>query len=207
MRYIPTMTEPGISQRLNSGAMCSRNMLRQAAVVLILMWFAGQVQAAGLEPYESLLPQAALSLEDLGGNTHNLNDYRGQVVLVNFWATWCPPCIVEMPALQRLKQKLAGKPFRILAVNEKESEETIWKFHKLVKVDFPLLLDRDGQASEDWHVAVYPSSYLVDAAGEIRYQVTGMLEWDAPEVVEVIEALMGEDIRDREPAGAPPPAR
>ncbi len=206
---MPTMTEPGILQRLNSGAMCSRIMLRQAANVLILMWFAGQVQAAGLEPNESLLPQAALSLEDLGGNNHNLNDYRGQVVLVNFWATWCPPCIIEMPSMQRLKDKLAGRPFRILAVNVKESEGTIWKFHKLVKVDFPLLLDRDGRASEDWQVVVYPSSYLVDATGRIRYQVTGMLEWDASEVVEVIEALMGEvpGEDDRDPVGATPSAR
>jgi thiol-disulfide isomerase/thioredoxin len=136
-----------------------------------------------------------------------LEEYRGKVVLINFWASWCAPCIVEMPSMQRLKEKLAGKPFRILGVNVKEPVGTIWKFHKLIKVDFPLLLDSDGGTSEAWQVVVYPSSYLLDTTGQIRYQVTGMLEWDAPEVVEVIEALMGEDIKDREPAGAPPPAR
>ena len=94
--------------------------------------------------------------------------------------------------MQRLKQQLAGRPFKILAVNVKESEETIWKFHKLVKVDFPMLLDRDGRASEEWQVVVYPSSFLVDASGEIRYQVTGMMEWDSPEVVRVIEGMMDE---------------
>ena len=109
--------------------------------------------------------------------------------------------------MQRLSEKLAGKPFRILAVNVKESEGTIWKFHKIIRVDFPLLLDRDGQASEDWQVVVYPNSYLVDKSGEIRYQVTGMLEWDAPEVVRVIEGMMGEVVKDREPVGAPPSAR
>ncbi len=134
----------------------------------------------------------SLSLKDLGGRKHTLADYRGQVVVINFWATWCPPCLIEMPGMQRLKEQLAGKPFRILAVNVKESEETVWKFQKLVKVDFPLLLDRDGQASEDWQVVVFPSTFLVDVAGEIRYQVTGMLEWDTPEVVQVIKAMMDE---------------
>jgi alkyl hydroperoxide reductase subunit AhpC len=61
-----------------------------------------------------------------------------------------------------------------------------------VKVDFPMLLDRDGQASDDWQVVVYPSSFLVDTRGEIRYQATGMLEWNSPEVVRVIEGMMDE---------------
>ena len=136
-------------------------------------------------------------------------NYRGQVVLINFWATWCPPCIIEMPSMQRLKDKFAGKPFSILAVNVKESEGTIWKFHKMIQVDFPLLLDRDGQASEDWEVVVYPSSYLVDKFGEIRYQVRGMMKWDAPEVVRVIEAILDEVPAEgvAAPVGAPPPAR
>ena len=207
MRYMPTVTEPGISQRLNSGAMRSRIRVRQTSTVLILLWFAGQVLAAGLEPYEGVSQTLALALEDLGGRQHELGDYLGEVVLINFWASWCAPCIIEMPSMQRLSEKLAGKPFRILAVNVKESEGTIWKFHKIIRVDFPLLLDRDGQASEDWQVVVYPSSYLVDKSGEIRYQVTGMLEWDAPEVVRVIEGMMGEVVKDREPVGAPPSAR
>ena len=167
-------------------------MGRHTTIILILLLLPLHIEAGGLQPYDGFLQSPALSLEDLGGKTHVLADYRGQVVLINFWATWCPPCIIEMPGMQRLKQKLAGKPFRILAVNVKESEGTIWKFHKLVKVDFPMLLDRDGQASEDWEVVVYPSSYLVDANGQIRYQVRGMLEWDAPEVVRVIEGMMGE---------------
>ena len=160
--------------------------------LLCLLWFGCHAQAAELQPYDGFLQSPPLTLDDLGHNTHDLTDYRGQVVLINFWATWCPPCIIEMPGMQRLKDKLAGKPFRILAVNVKESEGTIWKFHKMIRVNFPLLLDQDGQASEDWQVVVYPSSYLVDKSGDIRYQVTGMLEWDAPEVVKVIKGLMDE---------------
>jgi thiol-disulfide isomerase/thioredoxin len=161
-------------------------------------------QAGRLEVYDGLLESPPLALNDLGNHSHDLMDYRGQVMLINFWATWCPPCIIEMPSMQRLKDKLTSRPFRILAVNVKESEGTIWKFHKLVKVDFPLLLDRDGQASEDWQVVVYPSSFLVDTRGNIRYQATGMLEWDSPEVVQVIEAMLDEVPAEGavDPAGA-----
>jgi len=174
-----------------------------SGVILLLALFARPVQAGSLEEFEGI-DTPDLSLEDLGGRQHSLADLQGQVVLVNFWATWCPPCIIEMPGMQRLKDKLAGRPFKILAVNVKESEGTIWKFHKLVKVDFPMLLDRDGQASEDWQVVVYPSSFLVDASGEIRYQVTGMLEWDSPEVIKVIEEMVDEVPAEGigDPAGA-----
>ncbi len=187
----------------------SRRLTVQTFALLCLLWLPGQALCSGLQPYDGFLQSPKLALEDLGGRQHSLSNLQGQVVLVNFWATWCPPCIIEMPSMQRLKDKLAGRPFKILAVNVKESEGTIWKFHKLVKVDFPLLLDRDGRASEDWQVVVYPSSYLVDATGRIRYQVTGMLEWDAPEVVGAIEALMGEvpGEDDRDPVGATPSAR
>jgi thiol-disulfide isomerase/thioredoxin len=162
----------------------------RALVVLFLVLPAMGISAAGLEPYPTGFPTPALNLEDLSGQRHTLDNYRGEVILVNFWATWCPPCLIEMPSMQRLQEKLAGKPFRILAVNVKESEGTIWKFHKLIKAKFPLLLDRDGQASEDWQVVVYPSSYLVDTRGQIRYQVTGMRKWDDPEIVQTIEEML-----------------
>ncbi len=130
-----------------------------------------------------------LKLEDLAGRPHALEDYRNQVVLVNFWASWCAPCIIEMPGMQRLKEKLAGRPFTILAVNVRETPAAIWKFHKLVRVDFPLLLDREGRAAEDWGIDVYPSSFLVDPEGRIRYTAYGPRQWDAPEIIKSIEEL------------------
>jgi len=146
--------------------------------------------AAQLQELPEAAPAATLALEDLSGTRHTLGDYRGRVVLVNFWASWCPPCIIEMPGMQRLKEKLAGRPFTILAVNVRESPGVIWKFRKLVRVDFPLLLDREGQAAEEWEIDVYPSSFLVDPQGRVRYAAYGPREWDAPEIVRTIEAML-----------------
>ena len=131
-----------------------------------------------------------LSLQDPGGNIHKLSDYRGRVVLVNFWASWCPPCILEMPDMQRLKEKLTGRPFTILAVNVRESPGTIWKFLNRVNVDFTQLRDSDGQAARDWEVSVYPTSFLLDGEGVIRYVTHGARKWDAPEIVRTIEAMV-----------------
>ena len=87
---------------------------------------------------------------------------------------------------------LSGKPFTILAVNVRESPGTIWKFLSRVKVDFTLLRDSDGQATRDWEVRVYPTSFLVDGKGEIRYVAHGAREWDAPDIIRIVEDMLDE---------------
>lgn len=149
------------------------------------------VQAQELKPYagEATPP---LRLKDLEGRTHDLADYRGQVVMVQFWATYCAPCIKEMPSMQRLAAKLAGRPFRILAVNMGETEAEVRAFVKRVSVDFTILMDGDGQALAAWKVFVAPSTFIVDRSGRIRYTLQGGAEWDAPQYVEKLTALMEE---------------
>ena len=172
--------------------------LNALLAMLCLFWLSGPALCGSLQPYQGLLQSPALSLEDLGGKRHALADYRGQVILVNFWASWCPPCILEMPDMQRLSQRLAGKPFSILAVNVGESTGTIWKFLGKVKVDFTLLRDSDGQAAGDWEVTTYPTSFLVDGRGELRYFAQGARKWDEPAIVQIIEAMMAEPVIPRE---------
>ena len=171
---------------------CRRPFLpvRLFIIATLLLLSAGQGHADELDPYPLGGRTPELKLEDLAGRSYALEDYRDQVVMVNFWASWCPPCIIEMPGMQRLKEKLAGQPFSILAVNVRETPAAIWKFRKLVRVDFPLLLDREGQAAEDWEIDVYPSTFLVDPQGRIRYAAYGPRQWDAPEIVRTIEALL-----------------
>ena len=155
--------------------------------VLVLPWMAVGGELLRHEQ-ESTAP--ALSLPDLGGRQQRLEDYRGQVVLVNFWATWCPPCLAEMPSMQRLVEAMAGRPFQILAVNTEETKSKVWKFKKLLNISFPTLLDSSGDATRAWAVDVFPTSYLIDAGGRIQYVSYGALEWDDAAVVTVIETLM-----------------
>ena len=158
-------------------------------LIACLFLLAAPVCAGELEAYPEVGPVPPLSLKDLGGASHTLDDYRGQVVLLNFWATWCPPCLVEMPAMQRLKAAFTDTAFTILAVNVKESREKAWRFQQLLDVSFTVLLDTTGQAAEDWDVTVYPTSYLIDTTGRIRYMAYGALDWNSADVKRAIEML------------------
>ena len=167
-------------------------MKQFAAIALSALFLSGPaISAAGeLQIYEERAEPPALALPDLGGRRHTLDSYRGQVVLVNFWASWCTPCLMEMPSMQRLENALKDRPFRLLAVNVSESRSKAWKFMNLLKVTFTTLLDSKGEAAEAWNVQIYPTSYLIDADGRMRYVAYGAVEWDSDDVIRQIETLM-----------------
>ena len=144
----------------------------------------------GLQPYKGNPLPPPLQLFDLDGRTQDLAQLRGRVVLVNFWASWCPPCVREMPSMQRLKEKLAGRPFTILAVNMAEPDQAVRAFLSKMKVDFPVPLDRDGAVLKRWKVFVFPTSFVLDTQGNIRLGVFGEVEWDSPEVMEKVVGLL-----------------
>jgi thiol-disulfide isomerase/thioredoxin len=121
--------------------------------------------AGTLEPIAGGDMPSDFSLVDLKGNTHALSDYRGKVVLVNFWSSWYPPYIQEMPSLQRLQQKLAGQPFAIIALNVSEKKYKVWKFVKLVNFNLPVLLDERSETFADWEISVPSTSLLLDKIG------------------------------------------
>ncbi|MEO1767888.1 TlpA disulfide reductase family protein [Thiobacter aerophilum] len=161
-----------------------------SAFALFLLTSFSAACAQELKPYAgSATPP--LRLKDLAGKVHDLTDYRGEVVMVQFWATYCAPCVKEMPSMQRLAAKLAGKPFRILAVNMGESEAEVRAFLTKVNVDFTVLMDEEGQAIAAWKVFAVPSTFIVDRAGRIRHTLQGGTEWDAPQYVETLTALIG----------------
>ncbi|WP_018877177.1 MULTISPECIES: peroxiredoxin [unclassified Thioalkalivibrio] len=140
-------------------------------------------------------PVAAPPLErpDLAGDTRRLEDYRGEVVLVNFWASWCPPCVHEMPSMQLLEDELRAEGFRILAVNLGEDEATIRRFiEDEVQTDFTILLDPDQASLNDWRAMAYPTSYVIDREGQLRYYLFGAIEWTEPGVIDQIRELLDE---------------
>ena len=163
-------------------------------LVAIICLALTQVAGSGeLSPYKAQPGIAAFALSDLQGQQHKLEDYRGQVVLVNFWASWCPPCIQEMPVLERLKQMLNEQPFEILAVNVGEQKYKVWKFVKLISFGLPVLLDTRKDTFNSWGVSVLPTSFLMDKQGRIRYRVQGDIEWENEDVVALIETLINEE--------------
>ena len=159
-------------------------------VFLLFFMFFGSAQAGTLMKYDgAALPP--FSLNDMQGHKHALTDYHGKVVLVNFWATYCGPCIKEMPSMQRLKDQLKDKPFAILAIDMAEEKSAVDAFIKQhnIRIDFPILLNPEGDVVEQWMISAVPTTFILDPKGTIRYALFGGIEWDNPEVVKTITGL------------------
>lgn len=114
-------------------------------------------------------PAPAFSLPDASGNTISLDDFKGQVVLINFWASWCGPCRQEMPLLEALHQRYAPLGFTMLGINVEEDSSLADGFLRDTPVTFPILYDRENLVSKTYDVIAMPTSIIVDRQGEIRY--------------------------------------
>ena len=147
-------------------------------------------QAARLTPITGSIPAPVLALTDINQQTYVLGEAEKKLVLINFWASWCRPCVEEIPSLQRLRDRIDDPDFEIVTVNVREDRARVGRFLERIPIDLPLLLDDEGIVSDAWKVYVYPSSYLVDHQGYIRYAYLGALEWDSPEIISIIQSLL-----------------
>ena len=131
-------------------------------------------------------------LQDMDGEWHTLGDYRGKVVLVNFWATWCPPCRREMPSLERLYQALRDQPFVVLAINQWENADHVFSFMGQLNVfpTFPILFDPESRIAEDFGVKGLPTSFVIDRQGRVVYRAVGGRAFDHPEIERIIGTLL-----------------
>lgn len=127
-----------------------------------------------------------------GGTPVTIDAYRGKVVLLNIWATWCPPCKVEMPSMERLHKKLEGLPdFRLVAVSVDEEDSTVVnKFVKDMGLTFEILHDQSGAIREIYQTTGVPESFVIDRDGVIVKKVIGAADWEAPENEQLIRRLL-----------------
>jgi peroxiredoxin len=138
-------------------------------------------------------PELALP-EDESKTIQRLADLRGKVVLVNFWATWCPPCRKELPSMERLWRLLKGEGFVVLGVIVDESSDEIYAFTAAMDTPptFPLLLDEGARVAQSWPVKGLPTTFVVDKKGRIAFAAVGGREFDNPVIVDQIRALLRE---------------
>ncbi|MEN8207305.1 MAG: TlpA disulfide reductase family protein [Pseudomonadota bacterium] len=170
-------------------------------MTLLLCWSFAMVTYAGdLQEYRETPAPPPLVLKDNHDQQHSLEDYLGKVVLVNFWAGWCHPCIQEIPEMIRLTEILADRPFVILAINVGEEQRKLPGFVKKMDEHMVILMDTDSQAFKRWKGIGLPSTFVIDPGGQIRYEAYGPVNWDAPYVVTMLTELM-----DTSTAEATPP--
>ncbi len=163
-------------------------------LALVLTLFASGVLAGALSEVPATSPPD-LSLADLSGQTRSLDELAGKVVLVNFWASWCTPCIQEMPSLKRLTKEMGDESFAIISVNVGEAKRRVQANVKRLDISFPVLLDKDKAVFHSWGASVLPTAYLLDRNGQIRFRAHGELEWDRVDVIEVVRKLAGQTIQ------------
>lgn len=131
-----------------------------------------------------------LDIPDLQGVLHKVADYRGKTVVVSFWATWCPPCRKEMPALARLSRELGSNDFAVLAVNIGDRETKIRSFLDQIDHDgLPILMDLKSELPSKWFIRGLPVAYILDGSGKVIYGAIGERVWDSPEMISGLRSL------------------
>jgi thiol-disulfide isomerase/thioredoxin len=167
---------------------------RRAALALVAPALAARPAAAtGIEKLrEAARPLPPASFTDAEGREHRLEDFAGQGLVVNFWATWCPPCVAEMPALDRLQAMLAGEGVRVLALSsDRGGRAVVERFYERLSLrHLGLWLDPRGAAARALGVRGLPTTVIVDRAGTERARLEGEAEWDAPALVAAVRRLV-----------------
>ena len=135
-------------------------------------------------------PVPGFTLPDLEGRMHTLDDLKGKVVVLNFWATWCPPCIEEMPSLEKLHEALASKGLAVVAVSVDERFSDIEQFVDEWNLTFTVLHDNGMKVSRSYQTFKYPETYIIDRNGRLKSKVVGERDWVAPSVIRDLVALL-----------------
>ncbi len=162
-----------------------------AAGVLFLLILFAKTGPRGSKIIQEGDAAPGFQLTSLDGKQISLSDFRGKIVMVHFWATWCPPCVEEIPTLDRLYHNLADKDFVLLAVSVDEGGAgAVSSFLQRNRLTLPVLLDPSHSVSSLYGTFKFPETYLVDRNGKVRYKVIGPQDWTAPESIRVISDMI-----------------
>jgi len=147
---------------------------------------------AGFDVPRQEVASTDFTLSDLAGHPVSLSSYKGKLVILSFWATWCGPCKQEIPSVEALYQKLSSKGFTVVAVDVGEKAEDVSSFVKSYKMSFPILLDTDGRVASQYDAGSIPTNYVVSRDGKLLARVVGYdgKEWTSPEKVDLFEKLL-----------------
>lgn len=165
-------------------------------VLIVILFVAGYILTAKGPASNKIIesgdraPEFSLPAQD--GRLVSLSEFRGKVVMVHFWATWCPPCVEELPTLDKLYRGLAAKNFIMLAVNVDEGGvEAVAPFMQRNRLNVPILFDPGGAIARFYGTYKLPETYIVDQRGVVRYKAIGPKDWTDPRNVKILQDLLG----------------
>ena len=147
-----------------------------------------------LAPLPRPTPAPAFTLQDEDGNPVSLAQYKGKVILLNFWGTWCPPCRHEIPSMERLYERQHSKGFEVLALNQTETPDAVFIYTSQLSIEptFKILYDKNSDVAAEYQVVGLPTTFLIDKKGNIRYRAIGGRDFDSPKVEQKINSLISE---------------
>ncbi|MES9856945.1 MAG: TlpA disulfide reductase family protein [Sedimenticola sp.] len=157
--------------------------------LLLLLFTLPSAAQQSLMPVDDQPIAPPFSLLEMSGEKIDLSSYRGKVLVVNFWATWCGPCREEMPSLGRAAKWLERFNGQLISINTGEKRERVARYLDKAPVTFPVLLDQNAATAADWGVYSYPTTFVIDPEGRISYLAMGRREWDDPMLLVPIRAL------------------
>lgn len=164
------------------------NMKYLLSVALSGLLLLHTVTATGQQTLPEITPFVApdFSLQGEDGSTYTLSEMRGKVIVMNFWATWCPPCREEMPSMERLWSKVKNKNITVLGINVGEDADTIFEFNGQYPVSFPIPMDIDGKVIENYPVRGLPTTYIINPEGMATHRAVGSREWDDENMIKLL---------------------
>jgi peroxiredoxin len=160
-----------------------------SAMLCAALLLPGSAFPADLMPTRTNASAPDFNLTDLDGVSHRLSDYRGKVVIVTFWATWCGPCRDELPVLQRAWKRLQREGVQVLAINVSQTAYQIQRALNDSPVTFPVLMDEGSAVTQEWEITMLPAAYVLDPQGRLSKRVIGKPDWGNPALLDELVAL------------------